>query len=60
MRIKIEFAIIAAKCRRIHRMPKPLPSVLQLTQALPDEKSPDLFDVSSCSQAQILNNEWYK
>ena len=41
-------------------MPKPLPSVLQLTQALPDEKSPDLFDVSSCSQAQILNNEWYK
>ena len=48
MRIKIEFAIIAAK------------RFLQLTQALRDGKSPDLSDEGPCSRAQILKNYWYK
>jgi glycosyltransferase involved in cell wall biosynthesis len=33
---------------------------LQLTQALLDSKSPDLFEEGPCSRAKVLRNGWYK
>ncbi len=33
---------------------------LQLTQALLDGKSPDLFEEGPCSRAKVLQNRWYK
>ncbi len=33
---------------------------LQLTQALLDGKSPDLFEEGPCSRAKVLQNGWYK